>query len=304
MSTARSAGAGLRRSGEPSLWRFGPEPASILVRNAEAVLAHLPLFLGGWPPRWIDPASAADAMADIEIVEQPDGSIDVVSAGSQSSFAGAIDAANGLAGALISAFIGRHRDMVCLHAGSVMVGGGLAVLIGGSNAGKSSVALQLAAAGYRLFGDDRIAIEPGDAGALRGLCLGLMPKVRLPLPPDCGARFAEFVEGYSEVQDETAAYLKPWEGEAATFGETGRLGALVVLNRSEGAPATLDRLGRAALLRAMIENVTAPQLDAEALVAQLDALARSAPGYALGFGSSREAAALLARSLREIATDG
>lgn len=304
MSPPRSAGAGRRRSQQTSLWRFGPESASIVVRNAEAVLAHLPLFLGGWPPRWIDPESAAAVAADIDIVEQPDGSVDIDAASHHARFAGAIDAANGLAGALISAFIRRHRDMVCLHAGSAMVGGGLVVLIGGSNAGKSSVALQLAAAGYRLFGDDRIAIDLGDAGAPRGLCLGLMPKVRLPLPPDCGARFAEFVEGYSEVQDETAAYLKPWEGEAATFGETARLAALVVLNRSDGVQATLDRLGRAALLRAMIENVTAPQLDAESLIVHLDALAQSVPGYALGFGSSREAAALLGRALREAASDG
>jgi hypothetical protein len=83
----------------------------------------------------------------------------------------------------------------------------------------------------------------------------------------------------------------------------------VVLDRRDGAPATLEPLGRAALLRALIENVTAPQLGAESLVAHLEALARTVPGYALGFGSSREAAALLGRVLREtppreIAADG
>jgi hypothetical protein len=303
VSAARPAGAGRQASGAPSLWRFGPEPA-ILVRNAEAVLAHLPLFLGGWPPRWIEPAAAGGAAADIDIIEHPDGTIEVATAGHRASFAGAFDAANGLAGALISAFIARHRSTVCLHAGSAMVGGGVVALIGGSHSGKSSVALQLAAAGYRLFGDDRIAVDLADAATPRALCLGLMPKVRLPLPPDCGARFAEFVEGYSEVQDETAAYLKPWAGEAASFGEAAPLRALVVLDRAQGVPARLDRLGRAALLRTMIENVTAPQLDAGAVVAHLDALARRIPGYALGFGSSREAAALLGRSLREAEADG
>jgi len=304
MSDAGPADSARLRSGAASLWRFGPEIAPILVRNAEAVLAHLPLFLGGWPLRWIGDDDAPDAVPDIEIVERSEGAIDVATAVHNASYAGAMDAANGLAGALISAFIGRQPEMICLHAGSAVVGGGLVVLIGGSHAGKSSVALHLAAAGYRLFGDDRIAIDLADTAAPLGLCLGLMPKVRLPLPPDCGARFAEFVEGYSEVQDDTAAYLKPWEGEAAIFGETAKLRALVVLDRIDGAPTTVELLGRPALLRAMIENVTAPQRDAGTLVAQLDALARAVPGYALSFGSSREAAAALVGSLLGTATDG
>jgi hypothetical protein len=304
MSNTSSSESAHPRPAAASLWRFGPEDAPVLVRNAEAVLAHLPLFLGGWPLRWVGEAETPDTTPDIEIVERAEGAIDVATAAHRAEYAGAMDAANALAGALIGAFIGRRSAMICLHAGSALIGGGLVALIGGSHAGKSSVALQLAAAGYRLFGDDRIALDLADMTAPLGLCLGLMPKIRLPLPPDAGPRLAEFVDAYSELQDEAAAYLKPWAGEAATFGETASLRALVVLERSEGAPARLDPLARPALLRTLIESVTAPGLDAGALVAQLDALARAVPAYALSFGASREAAALLARSLTRASGDG
>lgn len=304
MSGTSSSDFARPRPAAASLWRFGPDDAPVLVRNAEAVLAHLPLFLGGWPLRWIDESERPEPVPDIDIVERGDGAIGVATVAHRAEYASAMDAANAFAGALIGAFVGRRSAMICLHAGSALIGGGLVALIGGSHAGKSSVALQLAAAGYRLFGDDRIALDLADMAAPLGLCLGLMPKIRLPLPPDAGPRLAEFVDAYSELQDEGAAYLKPWAEEAATFGETASLRALVVLDRSEGTLARLEPLARPALLRTMIESVTAPQLDAAALVAQLDALARAVPAYALSFDSSREAATLLARSLTRGPGDG
>lgn len=276
----------------PSLWRFGPDSAPVVVRNAEAVLAHLPLFLGGWPPRFAGPGDAPDAAPDIDIVERRDG-IDLVTAGvgQRTPCTGAMEAAGALADALIGAFVARHPAMVCLNAGAALTGAGLVVLVGAALSGKSSVALHLAAAGHRLFGDDRIAIDLAADGSAAALCLGLLPRVRLPLPSDCGARFAEFVEGYTEIQDEAAAWLKPWAGEAATFGETAPLGVLVVLERVEGADATLTPLPPPALLRALGESAAMPRSDL------LERLAGAAPGYRLRFGSSRAAAALLAARL-------
>jgi hypothetical protein len=302
-STSDSTRRRPRAAPPPSLWRFGRDGAAIIVRNAEAVLAHLPLFLAGWPLEWAGPDTTGAAV-DIDVTEHA-GTIDVVALASNHCIAsaGTMDAANALAGALVGAFIARHPRMICLHAGSVAIDGRLAVLIGASHAGKSSVALQLAAAGHRLFGDDRIALrtggeDTGDGDRVDGLCLGLMPKLRLPLPPGCGARFEEFVDGYTELRDDSAVYLKPWEGEAASFGETAPFGALVVLERVDGAPATVERLDRATLLRAAIENATAPHLSAEQLVRRLGALAQRISGWRLRFGSSRDAAEALVSALR------
>lgn len=215
-----------------SPWAFGPPDKEIRVGNAELLLAQLPIFLGGWPCRRLDDAD--DGEMHIKIIERPDKRIEVNLTGSgahKTVFENEFAAADGLANALVAAFVSRHADTFCLHAGSARLGPGLVVLLGDSLAGKSSVALHMAAAGYRLFGEDRLAVSMGDGGTAIGLCLGLTPKVRLPLPADCGRRFAEYVESFTEIRDDATAYLKLWEGEAAVFLEQAPIAAFVILNR-------------------------------------------------------------------------
>ena len=129
--------------------------------------------------------------------------------------------------------------------------------------GKSSVALHMAAAGYRLFGDDRLAVRMGDGGAAAGLCLGLTPKVRLPLPADCDRRFAEYVDSFTEIRDEAAAYLKLWEGEAAVFLEQSPIAAFVILNRAEAGACAMVSASRPAVVKALLAQCFAPQIDAQ-----------------------------------------
>lgn len=272
-----------------AVWLFGPGEAPVRVAGAELLLAHLPVFLGGWPMRWSGEAGAAD----IVVREEPGGAVFVESfgpGGGTFSFDNPLDAANALAGALVAGFIAARPDHVCLHAGSALVGGGLAVLIGESFAGKSSVALQLAAMGYRLYGDDRLALRLAADGPPAGLCLGLMPKLRLPLPDDAGPLLAEFVESYAEIRTDAVTYLRPWDTEAATFGETAPLSALVVLERGGEAPAALTPAPPADIVRALVTGMFAPRHSAEELVAAMTRLAGAVPGYRLRWTQSAAAA--------------
>lgn len=283
-----------------SPWAFGPPDKEIRVGNAELLLAQLPIFLGGWPCRRLDDAEGADM--DIKIVERPDKQFEVKLAGPgalETVFENEFDAADGLASALVAAFIGRNDDTICLHASSAQLGPGLVVLLGDSLAGKSSVALHMAAAGYRLFGDDRLAVRMGAGEASAGLCLGLTPKVRLPLPADCGQRFTEYVESFMEIRDEAVAYLKLWEGEAAVFLEQAPIAAFVILNRSETGPCSMEPASRPAIVKALLGQCFAPQIDARELVPGLTGLASGVAGFELGFSHSGEAAALLTSALRE-----
>jgi hypothetical protein len=284
------------RSEARAVWLFGPEDAPVCAAGVEPLLAYLPTFMGGWPMRRV---AGGDA-PDVVVVAQPGGGITIETRGPGAAvmeFDNELDAANGLAGALVAEFVAARAGMVCLHAGSALVGSGLCVLLGDSLAGKSSTALQLAATGYRLFGDDRLAIGTADAS---GLCLGLHPKLRLPLPEDSGPLLAEFVEAYSEMQTDTAAYLRPWDTEAAVFGEIAPLGALVALSRGAagGEPAVLEPAPAAEIVRALVSNVFAPHMSAEALVAAMTALAPRVPGYRLRWTSTRAAARLLADTLK------
>jgi hypothetical protein len=265
---------------------MGPPHARLAVENVDLVLAELPYFLGDWPIQWAGDKPAA--RVDIAVRERPEGQFEIAGPGAAVDvYANAFDAANGLAGALVSGLTTRDTDLVCAHAGAAEIGGGLAVLLGASFAGKSSVALQLAAGGHRLFGDDRIAIR---TAAARGFCLGLLPKVRLPLPDDAGARFREFVDAYTELEDGGNAYLKPWSAEAARFGDEAPLSALVLLDRSAVGSTLLGRATPSDVVRTLVGNVHAPHLASEDLLRKLAALAGTVPGYRLKFQSSRLAA--------------
>lgn len=285
----------------PQRWLIGPEGAPVVVENAEAVLAHLPYFLAGWPTRWAGPADGAQP-ADIRIEVAAEDAWRVVGNGpgaADFSFDNPYDAANGLAGALIGVLVARRADMVCLHAGAVQIGDGLVVVVGDSFAGKSSVALHLAVLGHRFYGDDRIAVTL--SGRPQGLCLGLMPKVRLPLPADCGDVFREFVAGYTAMEGDGMAFLKLWDGEAASFGDTAPVRALVFLERRETPDAPkedepgLEPASRADLVRRIVPTAFAPHIDSHALVDGLDRLAGGAGAWRLAFASSRAAAGVLSR---------
>lgn len=304
MEDCAAPASGARRGGADeagvSPWAFGPPDREIRVANAEILLAQLPIFLGGWPFRRLEKADDRDM--DIHIVERPGKRIEVRLTGAgavETVFDNEFDAADGLASALVAAFVARQPDMVCLHAGSARFRSGLVVLLGDSLAGKSSVALHLAAAGYRLFGDDRLAVRMGGTGGASGLCLGLTPKVRLPLPADCGPRFAEYVESFTEIRNDSVAHLKLWEGEAASFSEQAPIAACVILNRTRAGPCEIAPAPRPAMVKALLAQCFAPQIKAQELVPVVTRLASETAGYALAFSSSAEAASLLAATLRD-----
>ncbi|MGB0631379.1 MAG: hypothetical protein ACPGRZ_11860 [Alphaproteobacteria bacterium] len=289
--------AGDAATDAPEYWEIGPDDAPVLVENAEAVLPYLPYFLTGWNIRWA--GASIDGEPEIRIDERGDGTFRVISrgpGGADFSFDNPYDAANGLAGGLISVHVARDDRSICLHAGAAKIDDGLVIVIGDSFAGKSSVALHLAVLGHRFFGDDQIAVTLGSDAM--GTCLGLMPKVRLPLPEDCGDAFREFVEGYSSMQSDDMAYLKLWEGEAADFGETALISALVFLDRGDAGEAALEPASRSDLVRNMVSTAFAPHIGSAELLSGLTELADSTASYHLRFSSSRDAAGLLSREFR------
>ena len=157
---------------------------------------------------------------------------------------------------------------------SDLVGSGLAVVIGDSFADKSSVALHLAVLGHRFFSDDQIALTLGSPPV--GTCLGLMPKVRMPPPEDCGDAFREFVDGYTALGGDGVAYLKLWDREAATFGETAPVRSLILLDRRPGARCDLVPATASDLVRTLVSTTFAPHIEAAALLRGLAALAEDA----------------------------
>ena len=275
-------------------WRLGPRDAPVVVRGAAEPLAALPLFLHGWT---FDAAPVGLA-PDIEVLRRGPDEFGVVTHGPAAGAidaSGPLDAANALAGAAIAAYVARDPDLVCLHCGSVRIGGGVVALIGPTGAGKSTLALMLAEAGHRLFGDDRLAVSlPRDGLAPEGIGVGLAPKMRLPLPPGRGDDFAGFIEARAAYWGEDAVYLRPRAGEAAGLGERAPLAAVIVLERVAVGGPTLVPLGAADAVRALLAECFAPHVPAERLVPALERLVRAVAAWRLTFADSAKAAAALA----------
>ena len=209
-----------------------------------------------------------------------------------------LDAARFVVGALICAYLSQVGDGLAIHAAASEFGAGVALLIGRSEAGKSSLGLHLAAAGHRLYGDDQVILRIGGGRASATVtCLGVNPKVRLPLPDDCGSGYRHFVEGRTIFRNETLALLRLEEERAARFGEEREVAALIALDRGPGGEALLAPAAPSTVLRKVLECGSSIRLKADALLTGLGKLANSVPGYALRYSSSAEAARLVERKL-------
>lgn len=256
----------LSRLAAPSTWHFGPPDSAVVVRNAEALMAHLAVHLGGWPVRH---AGDAPPPPDIDVVVAGASEIRLESPGAAPlRFDDAADAAGALADALVSRFT-ANAGRLDFAAAAVEAPGGLVCLVGPPRSGRTLLALQLAVIGWRLHADSRLAVRVG-RGPPAGLCLGLTPRLALPLPADAGPALAEFVDGYLEIRNDRNGYLKLWSGEAAGFGDEAPIRAVVEIGREDGADAVLADAG------------THPAL--------------GVPAYALRYGKSVEAARVLYRA--------
>ncbi|MEC7490087.1 MAG: hypothetical protein VYA17_10925 [Pseudomonadota bacterium] len=285
----------------PAFWFVGPVEAPFLVENVEAVLPLLPYFVTGWDIQWS--GATSNLPADIRVIELADGGFRVNSAGlggTESVFKNSYDAAKGLAAALINQYVARDPTKIGLKTGAALVDGGLVVIIDDSLVG-SGLPLHLTALGNKFFGDVQIAVKIEQP--FRGICLGLTPEVRLPLPEECGILYREFVEGYTCMERDGRAYLKLWDREASVFGETAPIQALVFLDRRKRAAARLCLTDDAGLMKRLLPTALAPHIPYCNLISALKRLFDETEAYHLHYSNSRDAATLLSRRFgKKIAT--
>ena len=279
-------------------WVFAGLRGPIIATGLAPLATPLGLFLPNWPYHRV--AAPAPRPADV-VVEVNEGRFRIQSRTAPTQEANLdkpVDAAVAVMGGLIGACLVQSDGAVCIHAAAVEVAKGLALLIGGSQAGKSSVGLQLAARGRRFFGDDRIILQAvGGGESAAATCLGLVPKVRLPLPETCGSRFRDFIEARIFLQDQEGALLRLGEDLAAGFGDTQEVAAFILLDRQPKGPAALAPVSRTSVLKGLLQSASSPSLSVERIVKEMSELTRKAPGCVLSFSSSAEAARLVERKL-------
>jgi hypothetical protein len=266
----------------------------IRVRGFERLGAAAAEILSGWPALGLA-RDEPSAPVDVAIETWPGAwrvhQMSPVEA--TTDFVAADDAALGLIGALIAAYLAQERGRVCLHAAATRASQGLVLLLGSTNAGKSTLAAHLIERGLVSFGDDRVLLRFDPKQGDFALGLGISHKLRLPLPEDGSPGFAAFVRARVHSGDDSAVRLRLKPGEAVRFGTEARIQALVLIERKPGARATLEPAPSGQLVRELVRQSFAPQLAGERLLEVAIGLAGRSAGYRLVYGRSVDAAALI-----------
>lgn len=269
-----------------------PGPARpVVARLAEPVADLLPLVLPGWSGQPVSVKAVPDVRADqtpdgfrVEAATLPGGTLDV---------ANAITAAGAVGGGLTAAYAGQTHGHIELHASACVHEGMAIVMVGGTGAGKSSLALQLARLGHRLMADDRIGIRIDDAGGVECTALGVAPKTRLPLRPYMDDAHRDFIDRWTQATYPGVAFLSLPSDLVTPLGGTVPAGVLLLLRReADGGPSLLPA-SVTDVVRIIVEHGLAPSLPATALVKEAERLARSLPAFWLRYSDSSQAAGWL-----------
>ena len=254
---------------------FAGPRRSVTLAASEAVFRHVEAIAPGWPrmaPGATDDAKVADGVLSIAAYAAPD-----------LPFPHDLAAANGAVGALIGAYVVQDPALLALHAAALRGRDGLLVLLGDHGAGKSTMAVALAARGLPLATDDRRVVR----NERDGVALGLTPKLRIPLPANADAAFRAYVAAHAGATEGEMQYVDV--PGRLPFGATAPLMALIELKRSGGAPVLLP--GTPA--KALVGVTFAPHLSAPEKLARIARLA-ALPSYTLTYGDTFEAALFLA----------
>jgi hypothetical protein len=118
---------------------------------------------------------------------------------------------------LIHAYIADNEGLLCLHCAAVKFNQGIVVFPNTYRAGKSILSLKLVSCGGQLFTDD---VLPITSHGNFGMALGILPRLRLPLPEALGGEFSNFAFEHAGPKSDRYLYVKLSKREQAELGTT------------------------------------------------------------------------------------
>jgi len=190
-------------------------------------------------------------------------------------------------------FVARYPSMFCLHAAAIDFPPGLAVFPSVQRTGKSTLATELARRRLTVFCDDVLPIEIQEHS---GMALGILPRVRLPLPANATENHRAFVAERQALSSKRWAYLALKDRELAPFGAKREICAIVSLERSsQSRRADLTDLPIAAAVALVIDRNFAKHIPPGTIFDDLCDLASSVRCLRLSYSDVEDAAQLLIR---------
>ena len=205
-------------------------------------------------------------------------------------FSNPVDSACDMIVDLIHAYVADHKGMLCLHCAAVEFNQGLVVFPNNYRAGKSTLSLKLVESGERLFTDDVLPISnQGNAG----LALGILPRLRLPLPEQISSDFAKFIENMSGPQNDRYLYIKLGLNEQAALGTTAPIRGITILHREKNSEPQLSEVKKSTVVKDMILRNFARQNPGLEIVDRLYSIVEKAACYRLQYDNLEQASNFL-----------
>src|SRR5690554_4075240 len=172
------------------------------VENAPEVVDALINAMPGWPVTVHPPAATAP---NAYIYQDKDGlwqgSFDEKS---EYHLPSPASAACSLVGDLISQRLSLEPQLLGLHCASVELNDRLVLFPENSKAGKSTLSVAFAAAGYKVFGDDVLGLTAQG----EGVAMGVAPRLRLPLPDSFSSEFVRYAIEHAGPEDERYRFIR------------------------------------------------------------------------------------------------
>jgi len=191
---------------------------------------------------------------------------------------------------LIHAYVAQQEKCLCLHGAAVEVGSGLMVFPNTYRAGKSILSLKLVSLGARLFSDDVLPINYQSSA---GTALGILPRLRLPLPETAGQPLTSFIDSRTGPQNQRYRYIRLDENELARYGTRAPVSAITILQRDSETRPSLEPAKKSDVVRDMILRNFARQNPGIEIVDRLHTLVEQAECYTLTYDTLDQAAELI-----------
>jgi len=191
---------------------------------------------------------------------------------------------------LIHAYVADHEKLLCLHGAAVELKTGLMVFPNTYRAGKSILSLKLVSCGARLFSDDVLPIRHQSNA---GIALGILPRLRLPLPETAGPALADFIHHRNGPQNTRYGYIRLDENELAPRGTEAPVTTITTLERSAETKPSLQPARKSEVVKDMILRNFARQNPAIEIVDRLHTIVEQAECYTLIYDTLDQATELL-----------
>ena len=205
-------------------------------------------------------------------------------------------AACSLVAELVSQRMLNEPELLGLHCGSVEINDRLVLFPENSKAGKSTLTVAFAAAGYRVFGDDVLGLTTDG----KGVAMGVAPRLRLPLPDSFSAEFVAYAKQHAGPEDDRYRFVLPGGNGLANFNDQSPVGAIVLLERDpqDLQPEVVTLPAAEGLLQLLCQNFARHTSDA-ALLARLLPLMQTVPCLLLRYSEPLAGARYLAKVIKD-----